>query len=233
MQTRTSTRVTGIDAEGVTLECVGRTTRIRATTVLWAAGVQASPLGKILRDRAGATLDKAGRVQVAPNLSASAAHPEILVIGDLAALMQDGKPVPGLAPAAMQQGRYAAKLVEARLENKTLPPFHYRDKGSLATIGRNRAVADIGPLHFSGFPAWLAWLFIHLLFIVEFQNRLLIAIQWAIGYFTFNRGARLITGEWAARATWPQALPERRSPADSGTSPQNPDRTQQQTHPGS
>ena len=120
------------------------------------------------------------------------------MIGDLAAIMQDGKPVPGVAPAAIQQGRYVARAIEARLQNERTKPFHYTDKGSLATIGRNHAVAEIGRLHFSGPVAWLAWLFIHLLYIVEFESRLLIAFKWAFDYFTHNRGARLITGDWAS-----------------------------------
>jgi NADH dehydrogenase len=200
MQTRTSAMVTNVDKDGVTVKAGGTTSKIRTRTVLWAAGVQASPLGKLLETRAGAKLDRAGRVQVNPDLSI-AGHPEILVVGDLAFVMQDGKPVPGLAPAAIQEGHYAAKLIQARLENKSrgekTKPFHYLDKGSLATIGRNEAVANIGPLKFSGPIAWLAWLFIHILYIVEFENRLLIAMQWAYGYFTHNRGARLITGHYA------------------------------------
>ena len=116
-------------------------------------------------------------------------------IGDLAAFVQDGKQVPGVAPTAIQQGHYAAKLIASRLRNEKTKPFRYFDKGSLATIGRNQAVAEIGFFQFSGILAWLAWLFIHLLYIVEFENRLLIVVQWAYDYFTHNRGARLITGD--------------------------------------
>jgi NADH dehydrogenase len=197
VQTRAGAKVTAIDSEGVTMQTARGETHIAAGTVLWAAGVQASPLGKMLAERTGAALDQAGRVFVEADLSL-AGHPEILVTGDLARIMQDGAQVPGVAPAAMQQGRYAARLIAARLNGGTasLPPaFRYRDKGSLATIGRNHAVAVIGRLHISGYPAWLLWLFIHLLFIAEFESRVLIAIQWAFAYFTFNRGARLITGE--------------------------------------
>ncbi len=123
-------------------------------------------------------------------------HPEVFVIGDLASYVhQIGAPLPGVAPVAMQEGRYVAKLIQTRLRRKTLPPFHYRDYGTMATIGRARAVAMIGPLRLSGFLAWLAWLFVHLMYIVEFQNRLLILLQWAWNYFTWNRAARLITGE--------------------------------------
>jgi NADH dehydrogenase len=170
-------------------------TRIAARTVLWAAGVQASPLGKVLADRTGVKLDRAGRVPVGSDLSL-AGHPEILVIGDLAQFLQNGKQLPGVASTAMQQGRYAARLVEHRLRNQPTPPFRYHDKGSLATIGRNSAVANIGPFKFSGALAWFIWLFVHILYIVEFENRLLIVVQWAYDYFTHNRGARLITGDW-------------------------------------
>jgi len=194
VRTRTGATVTGIDAAGVTIKLQAGELRIAAKTVFWAAGVQASSLGAVLAKRTGAKIDRAGRVPVEPDLSI-AGHPEILVIGDLAAFLQNGKQVPGVAPTAMQQGRYAAKSIGARLRNEKTKPFHYFDKGSLATIGRNSAVADIGPFQFSGILAWMAWLFIHLLYIVEFENRLLIAVQWGYDYFTHNRGARLITGE--------------------------------------
>ena len=192
VRTRNDARVIAVDDNGVTMKTAHGETRIAAKTVLWAAGVQASPLGKILASHTGVSLDKGGRVRVDPNLSIPG-HPEILVTGDLAFIEESGKEIPGVAPAAMQQGRYAAKLIAARLHGKEDQPFHYRDKGSLATIGRNRAVAVIGRLRFSGYPAWLLWLFIHLLYIVEFESRVLIAIQWGFAYFTFNRGARLIT----------------------------------------
>jgi NADH dehydrogenase len=194
VRSRVNARVTNIDAGGVTMKTAEGEVRIEAKTVLWAAGVQASPLGKLLADSTGVPIDRAGRIEVAPDLSIPG-HPEILIAGDLAIIEQNGEQVPGVAPAAMQQGRYAARLIAARLRGQTPPPFHYRDKGSLATIGRNRAVAVIGKLHFSGYPAWLLWLFVHLLYIVEFESRILIAIQWAFAYFTFNRGARLITGD--------------------------------------
>jgi len=198
VETRTSSMVTGIDERGVTIESKGGphagTTRIHSHTVLWAAVVQASPIGRMLARHFGLTLDRAGRVPVEPDLTV-AGHPEIVVIGDLAALLKDGKQLPGVAPTAIQQGHYAAKLVMSRVLQRPIRPFHYFDKGSLATIGRNQAVAQIGPLQFSGILAWLGWLFIHLLYIVEFENRLLIVVQWAYDYFTYNRGARLITGE--------------------------------------
>ena len=191
---RTETIVTGIDAGGVTARSGDRVDRIPARTVLWAAGVQASRLGRVLADGAGATLDRAGRVMVEPDLTI-AGHPEILVAGDLVNFNhQTGQPLPGVAPVAMQQGRYAAQLIARRLKGETLPEFHYRDKGSLATIGRAAAVADFGRIRFAGFFAWLAWLFIHLLYLVEFDNRLLVLTEWAYNYVTRNRGARLITG---------------------------------------
>lgn len=193
VHTRTGAKVTQIDEHGVTFRANGKDAEIPARTVLWAAGVQASSLGKVLANRTGAVLEHAGRVPVEPDLSI-AGHPEILVIGDLAAFLQDGKQLPGVAPTAIQQGKYAAKLIRNRLRNEKTKPFRYLDKGSLATIGRNSAVAQIGPLQFSGILAWLAWLFVHLLYIVEFENRVLIVVQWAYDYFTYNRGARLITG---------------------------------------
>lgn len=191
----TSAVVTAIDKTGVTIRHDTQEERISARTVLWAAGVAASPLGRILAERAGARLDRAGRVMVEPDLTI-AGHSDILVIGDLANFgHQTGKPLPGVAPVAMQEGRYAAELLRRRLAGKTVAPFHYHDKGSLATIGRAAAVADFGRIHIHGMPAWLTWLFIHLLYLVEFDNRLLVLIQWAYNYITRNRGARLITGD--------------------------------------
>jgi len=192
VKTESHTRVTAVDANGVTMDTPAGEKHIAAKTVLWAAGVEASPLGKILAKSTGAQFDKGGRVAVDATL-AIPGHPEILIAGDLAGIAQDGAQVPGAAPAAMQQGRYAARLISARLSGQPQKPFHYHDKGSLATIGRNHAVAQIGRLNISGYPAWLLWLFVHLLYIVEFESRVLIAIQWAFAYFTFNRGARLIT----------------------------------------
>jgi NADH:ubiquinone reductase (H+-translocating) len=157
--------------------------------------VRASPLGELLADAAGIAVDRQGRVPVMPDLSVPG-YPDVFVIGDLASYVhQTGAPLPGVAPVAMQEGRYVAKLIQNRLLGRVQPPFHYRDYGIMATIGRARAVALVGPLTLSGFPAWLAWLFIHLMYIVEFQNRLLILLQWAWNYFTWNRAARLITDE--------------------------------------
>jgi len=162
--------------------------RLATRTVLWAAGVQASELGSQLPGER----DRAGRVTVAEDLSL-VGHPEIFVVGDLAHVESAGKPVPGVAPAAMQQGRHAAEQIRRDLRGKSLAPFRYRDKGSLATIGRARAVADLGRLRFSGWFAWLAWLLIHVFFLVGFRNRVFVILSWAWHYVTFKRGARIIT----------------------------------------
>ncbi|MDC3960856.1 NAD(P)/FAD-dependent oxidoreductase [Polyangium jinanense] len=184
VEVRTNARVTGIDAEGVQ---IGEE-RIAAKTVLWAAGVKASPLGEAV----GAPLDRAGRVKVAPDLSVPG-HPEIFVIGDLAALEQDGSPVPGLAPAAIQEARHTARNIVRSIQGEPRQPFRYLDKGTLATIGRNAAVANFGRLELSGFVAWLAWLLIHVFFLIGFRNRFLVLFDWAFSYLTYERGARLIT----------------------------------------
>ncbi len=193
VHTRTGARVTAIDQTGVTMTGAAGEERQAARTVLWAAGVRASGLGKVLADRAGAKLDKVGRVMVEPDLTI-AGHPEIRVIGDLANFShQTGKPLPGVAQVAIQQGHYAAKAIRAKLDGKQLAPFHYLDKGNLATIGRNKAVADFGFMRVSGFPAWFLWVFVHLMYLVEFENRLLVFVEWVYNYVTRNRGARLIT----------------------------------------
>ncbi len=186
--------VTNIEEEEVTLRHDDQERIIQARTVLWAAGMKASGLGQILADQTGVALDKAGRVKVESDLSI-AGHPNIFVIGDLAhSAIDDGPPLPGVAQVAMQQGKYVSDLIEARLSNKArLPAFRYNDKGSLAVVGRNAAVADLGRLKFAGFPAWLAWLFIHVWFLIEFDNKLLVLIQWGWNYLTRKRGARLIT----------------------------------------
>jgi NADH dehydrogenase len=182
VEVRTEALVEEIDDDGVTL---ADGTRIETATVLWAAGVKASPLAAGL----GAELDRAGRAIVTPDLSLPS-HPDIFVIGDLASIPG----VPGVAPAAMQQGRHVARQIIADRAGRPRTPFRYRDKGSLATIGRARAVADIGPFRFSGYPAWVAWLAIHIFFLIGFRNRLLVLISWAWNYLTFRRGARIITG---------------------------------------
>lgn len=193
---RLNTMVSGVDERGVTLTRDGRSEFLPTRCVQWAAGVQASDLGRQLAAESGAQLDRAGRVMVEPNLTLPG-HPEVFVVGDLARVEEgDGKIVPGVAPAAMQEGRYVAKVVRARLGGRASPrPFRYLNKGSLATIGRKAAVADFGTLRFSGHLAWLLWLFVHLMYLVGFENRLLVFIKWAFSYFTRNRGARLITGK--------------------------------------
>jgi NADH dehydrogenase len=173
-------KITGVDAEGVWM---GQE-RIVAKTVLWAAGVASSPLGRSL----GAPLDRAGRVLVEPDLSVPG-HPEIFVVGDLAAVQG----VPGIAPAAKQMGRHAALNVLATLKGKKRIPFRYRDYGQLATIGRNAAVADFGRVRLSGYPAWLVWLVAHIYFLINFRNRIVVMLDWAWAYWTFNRYARVIT----------------------------------------
>jgi len=197
VRARTGIMVTDLDTQGVTLSR-GRqganTERIAAKTVLWAAGVQASRLGKLLSERIGAPIDRCGRLIVQPDLTLPG-HPEIFAIGDLANFShQTGQPLPGVAPVAMSQGRYVARAIESRLRGETPPPYHYLDKGALATIGRNKAVAQFGKLHISGFFAWFVWLFVHLMYLVEFDNRLLVLVEWVYNYITRNRGARLITG---------------------------------------
>jgi NADH:ubiquinone reductase (H+-translocating) len=192
---RTGAMVTDIQHSAVTVREGDHTETIPTRTVLWAAGVLASPLGKLLAADTGATADRAGRVVVQPDMTVPG-HPEIFVIGDLANFShQTGKPLPGVAQPAIQQGHYAAKAIRARLESKAVAPFHYFDKGNLAVIGRAAAIADLNWVGLSGLPAWLLWVFIHLLYIVEFQNRMLVALQWAWLYITWGRSARLITGK--------------------------------------
>ena len=206
---RTGVFVTHVDEKGVTVKGQdGAENRFAARTVIWAAGVAPSPFAEVLeRRRPRATRDRGGRVIVNPDCSVPG-HPEIFVIGDLAHFEQDGKPLPGVAQVAMQQGAYVAKLIPARLRGEAVAPFRYFDKGNLAVIGRASAVADIGPFHISGLLAWLTWLFVHLMYLVEFSNRVLVFVQWGFLYLTFNRGARLITGdgspEYSAEA--PQQL---------------------------
>jgi NADH dehydrogenase len=161
---------------------------IRSHTVIWAAGNAASPLGKLL----GAPVDRVGRVPVAADLSVPG-HPEIFVIGDMASISTNGKPVPGVAPAAMQMGKSAARNIRRDLQQRPRVPFVYRNKGDLATIGRHRAIADFGRLQLTGSLAWWFWLFLHILYLAGFRNRISVLIEWAYSYFTYERGARLIT----------------------------------------
>nr|WP_240907012.1 NAD(P)/FAD-dependent oxidoreductase [Paludisphaera rhizosphaerae] len=208
VEVRSGLHVTHIDAQGV---CINDE-RIAARTVLWAAGVAASPLGKTL----GVAVDRAGRVPIQPDLTIPG-RPEVYVIGDLAHLEQDGKPVPGVAPAAAQMGSHAAQNILRAMAGKPLLPFHYKDKGSMATIGRGAAVAQVGRFKVSGFIAWMMWMFVHVFFLVGFRNRLLVVLQWAWSYVTYDRGARLITG----RADGPlvQGLTEDRLPSTTGAEP--------------
>jgi NADH dehydrogenase len=183
--------VVDIDPQAVTIEAPdGSVEHVPARTAIWAAGVEASELAGMLAREAGARTDRAGRVTVEPDLTL-AGHPEVLALGDMVRVGDDA--LPGLAPVAMQQGRYAARVVRARLRGRAVRPFRYRDKGNLATIGRARAVADLHGLRLSGLPAWVTWLVVHLWYLIGFQNRLLVVIRWAFSFLTRGRGARLIT----------------------------------------
>lgn len=200
VQVWTSSAVTAIDADGVE---IGRE-RIRAATALWAAGVTASPLGQA----AGLEVDRQGRVLVESDLSVKG-HPNVFVAGDQACFThQTGKPLPGTAPVAMQQGRYLARLIRGDLQGKPRQPFLFVDKGQMATIGRSRAIVEIGRLRLAGFPAWLLWLVVHIYYLTGFKNRLLVVLQWAWSYLSFRRGARLIVNkEWRFHRT-----PEEKQP---------------------
>jgi NADH dehydrogenase len=192
--------VVDVDATSVTIKRADDTTeRIDTRTVIWAAGVVASPLAGLLAQRAGVETDRAGRLVVEPDLSVPG-HPEVLAIGDMVSVRQsDGSAhvFPGVAPVAMQMGRHAARAIRERMGGANASPFHYTDKGNLATIGRARAVADIKGVHLSGFIAWWTWLAVHLFYLIGFQNRLLVVIRWAFSFFTHGRGARLIAHEEA------------------------------------
>jgi NADH dehydrogenase len=198
VRSRNSVRVTKIDANGVTIHSDRGDERIESHTVLWAAGVRATAIVKTLADRVGVNVDKGGRI-ACQNDCTIPGHPEIFVIGDVADFKDEhGNSLPGVAPVAMQQGRYVAKVILQRIQGKKdIKPFHYFDKGTLAVIGRKAAVAKLGTFHFSGIIAWLLWLFVHLMYLVSFQNRLIVFIRWGFSYFTYNRGARLITGKEA------------------------------------
>jgi len=210
VEVRVSSRVTSIDAEG--LEVQGDTAyRIASRCVVWAAGVAASPLGRQLAEATGAQVDRAGRVVVEPDLSVPG-HPEISVVGDLAAALshaprQEPRPVPGVSPAAKQMGRTAAANILRRIAGRSTQAFRYRDYGNLATIGRNSAVVDLATpwrnVRFSGRLAWLFWLFAHIYFLIGFRNRLAVFVNWICQYLTFGRGARLITGDAASELASP------------------------------
>jgi len=198
---RTGMMVTEIDAEGVTVKDDAGHERIAARTVIWAAGVAMSDFGRQLAQRTNAEVLKPGRIRVNPNLTIPN-FPDIFVIGDLAyATKPDGTLLPGVAQVAIQGGAYAAKTILKRMKGqRDSKPFHYFDKGDLAVIGRGAAVANIFGFQLSGFPAWLVWLFIHLMYIVEFQSRLLVFIEWGFLYLTSNRGAMLITGSAGSKS---------------------------------
>ena len=190
--------VTNISAEGVTFKRGESAETLAAKTVLWAGGVMATPFGTKLAERTKADTDRSGRIKVNCDLTVPN-YPDIFILGDLAcATGKEGKPLPGVAQVAIQGGAYVAKAIRARLAGRReRPAFHYFNKGDMAVIGRAAAVANIFGLHVSGLPAWLIWLFVHLIYIVEFQSRVLVFIQWGFQYLTFSRGARLITGEAA------------------------------------
>ncbi|HEY1951168.1 MAG TPA: FAD-dependent oxidoreductase, partial [Gemmatimonadaceae bacterium] len=184
VEVRVNSAVTRVGPDGIS---IGSET-IRAKTAFWAAGNDASPIGKFL----DAPLDRAGRIQVDPDLSVPG-HPEIFVVGDLAALMQDGRLVPGVGPAAIQEGAFAGKTILHELNRLPRKSFHYRNKGDLATIGRSRAIADFGRVRFAGRLAWFLWLFVHIMYLVGFRNRVVVLYEWAYAYFTNQAGVRLIT----------------------------------------
>jgi NADH dehydrogenase len=201
--------VVGVDRTGVVIEGGGGHERLPARTVVWAAGVSASAVAARLSELTGADLDRAGRITVEADLTLPG-RPEVFALGDMVRVRDrsgEAKTLPGVAPVAMQQGRYAAQVVRARLQGQQRPPFRYRDKGNLATIGRGAAVADINGLKLSGQLAWLIWLFVHLWYLVGFQNRLLVFIQWFTSFATHDRGARLITEPAASEARGGRADP--------------------------
>jgi len=192
---RTGAMVTKIEEAAVTIRSNGHEEVLPTRTILWAAGVLASSLTRSLAEASGAQLDKDGRIVVERDLTIPG-HPEIFAIGDLANFSyQGGKPLPGVAQTAIQQGVYAAQTIVDRTRGKKTPMFHYHDRGSLAAVGHSSAVADLNWVRLAGWPAWLIWLFVHLLYIVEFQNRMLVLLQWGWMYFTHDRSARLITGK--------------------------------------
>ncbi|MBR8831781.1 MAG: NADH dehydrogenase-like protein [Chroococcopsis gigantea SAG 12.99] len=194
----TKSIVTHITGESLTVRQGESQKEIKAKTILWAAGVKASKMGEILAKSTGVALDRVGRVMVEPDLSVKD-HPDIFVIGDLAHFAHQGdKPLPGIAPVAVQQAQYLAKLLNRKFQGESLPPFKYNDRGNLAVIGQNAAVVDLGFVKLSGFLAWLIWVWAHIYYLIEFDNKLIVMIQWGWNYFTKGRGARLITGETAS-----------------------------------
>ncbi len=214
--------VVDIDEHGVTIEDPDhRQERVPSRTVIWAAGVTASATARQLGEATGAEVDRAGRVSVAPDLTLPG-HPEVFALGDMVRVLgEDGEPqqLLGVAPVAMQQGRYAAQVVKTRLRGDQPKPFRYRDKGNVATIGRARAVADIKGLRVSGFPAWVLWLLIHIFYLIGFQNRLLVLIRWSFSFFTRGRGGRVIEEFGQDRVGSPAWEPIGRSSPESSTRP--------------
>ncbi|HZP83981.1 MAG TPA: NAD(P)/FAD-dependent oxidoreductase [Chthonomonadaceae bacterium] len=201
VEVRTNAAVEKVDETGVVVG--GK--HIPSHTVLWTAGVIASPAGTWL----GAETDRAGRVKVQADLSVPG-HPNIFVIGDTALALQDGKPLPGVAPVAMQQGRYVADLITRRIQGRPEQPFHYHDKGNVATVGRSFAIVDLSRVKLSGFLAWVLWMAIHIFYLIGFRNRLLVMLEWAWAYFTFQRGARLITWQTPSAEAETMSPPEER-----------------------
>jgi NADH:ubiquinone reductase (H+-translocating) len=195
VKVQTKALVTNIADNVVTIRQGDNLEQVAARTILWAAGVKASAMGQILADRTGVELDRVGRVMVESDLSVKG-YPQIFVLGDLANFTKpDGKPLAGVAPVATQEGKYVADLIVKRLAGQTSPDFEYFDAGSLSVIGRHSAVADFGSVKMSGFFAWLIWVFVHIYYLIEFDNKLVVFIQWTWSYFTRKRGARLITGD--------------------------------------
>ena len=191
---RTGARVTAITPDGVEMATASGTQHLATKTVLWAAGVQVTPFGRAVAAALGAETDRTGRITVGPDLSVPG-HPEVIVLGDLALTpWKPGWSVPGVAQGAIQGGRYAARRIDASLDGRTMEPFHFKDLGELATVGRLRAVADFRRFRLSGFVAWVLWLTIHIVWLIGFQNRLLVLVRWAWSFFTRGRSNRLITG---------------------------------------
>jgi NADH:ubiquinone reductase (H+-translocating) len=191
---RTGTLVTDLHNNTVTMRRGESTEDLQTHTILWTAGVKSSPLGEVLTKRTGVELDRAGRVKVEADLTIPG-HPELFVVGDLAHVSdRDGKPLPGLASVAIQEGRYVGEAISQKLQGKTPAAFRYVDKGNLAIIGRNAGVADFGRFHVTGFPAWILWLCVHIYYLIGFDNKFLVLFQWAWNYVTRKRGAQLITG---------------------------------------
>lgn len=206
----TNARVSDVGPQHVTISCGDQAETIAARTVLWTAGVKASPLGQALADATGVALDRGGRVVVEPDLTVPG-HPEIFVIGDLASYVhQDGKPLPGVAQVAIQQGRYVGQLVDRRQRGQETPVFRYFDKGNIAVVARGAAVAEVRQFRFGGWLAWQLWAYIHLMYQMEIENRLLVLVQWLWNFLTRNRSALLITDRQESGFTTPEIGPTRR-----------------------